>query len=77
MASLEKENIAPCDTKKPRLSLQLKKKKLKEEKKAEDVGKERFPLLPNEVIEDTKKQVVPRNTDKSTKWAFCLLCAKE
>ena len=46
MASLEKVNIAPCDTKKPRLSLQLKKKKPKEEeKKAEDVGKERFPLI--------------------------------
>ena len=73
MVSLEKENIAPCDTKKPRLSLQLKKKKPKEkEKKAEDVEKARFPLLSNEVIEDTKKQVVPKNMDKSTKWAFRL-----
>ena len=45
MASLEKVNIAPCDTKKPRLSLQLKKKKPKEEEKKADVGKERFPLI--------------------------------
>ena len=73
MESLEKENIAPCDMKKPRLSLQLKKKKPNEkEKKAEDVKKEGYPLLSNEAIEDTKKQVVLRNTDKSTKWAIRL-----
>lgn len=66
MLSVEKENSAP---KKPRLSLQLKKKP-KEEKK--DFMKERFPLLPNEVVEDTKKQVIPKNTDKSTKWAVRL-----
>ena len=45
MVSLEKVNIAPCDTNKPRLSLQLKKKKPKEEEKKADVGKERFPLI--------------------------------
>lgn len=68
MAS-EKENVAPSPTKKPRLSLSLKKKQKKED---EDVMKKRFPFLPTETIEDTKKQIIPRNTDKSTKWAFHL-----
>lgn len=73
MATSEKENVDPCATKKPRLSLQLKKKKPKEEgKDAEYVVKERFPIVPNEVVEDSKKLIIPKNTDKSTKWAVRL-----
>ena len=71
MASLEKENVAPSNVKKPKFSLQLKKKP-KEEEKVEDVSKDRFPLLPTAVVEDTKKQITLRNTYKSTKWASCL-----
>ena len=65
----EKENVAPSPTKKLWLSLSLKKEQKKED---EDVMKKRFPLLPTETIEDTKKQIIPRNTDKLTKWAFRL-----
>ena len=72
MAS-EKENMASSPTKKLRLSLPLKKELKKEQKKEdEDVMKKCFPLLPTETIEDTKKQMIPRNTEKSTKWAFRL-----
>ena len=61
MASKENE-LGPPSSKKKRLSLSL-------SKKTKD-GDGRFPLLPLEQIESAKKAVVPKNTEKSTKWAL-------
>ena len=61
MASKENE-LAPPSAKKKRLSLSLSKKHKE--------PNERFPLLPIEQIESTKKLVIPKNTQKSTKWAL-------
>ena len=56
-----KENEGPA-TKRKRLSLSLKRK-------------ERFSVLPINGIEDTKKPIVPLNTEKSTWWVVgCLKC---
>ena len=65
MASGEKENLCPPHAKRKCLSL-----KLKSHKSAE--SSERFPLLSNEQIRDTKQCVVPSNTKKSTDWALRL-----
>ena len=61
MASKENE-LGPPSSKKKRLSLSLSKKGKE--------PKERFPLLPIDQTECVKKAVVPKNTEKSTKWAL-------
>jgi hypothetical protein len=52
-SNTEKENRHPEEK---RLSLKLKDKE----------PKDRFPLLPSNEIEDAKKVIVPKNTQKST-----------
>ena len=55
-----------------KLSLSLKKK---QKDLAEGTGvstKECFPLLSPDVIEDMKKRIVQKNTEKSTNWAVHL-----
>ena len=57
----EKENLGPPKSKCGRLSLKL-------EKKA--APQERFPVLPKDQVEDTKRPIVAKNTSKSTQWAL-------
>lgn len=52
---MEKENLDQPEKKKLRLSLKK---------------KDRFPLVPAEQIEGSKKEVVPANTEKATQWAL-------
>lgn len=35
-------------------------------------SKLRLPVCSPQAIEDTKKHIVPKNTEKSTNWAVCL-----
>ena len=65
MASGEKENLCPRHAKQKRLSLKLKSRKSEE-------SSERFPLLLNEQIRETKQFSVPAKTKKSTDRALRL-----
>lgn len=61
MSSAEKENLTPPDTKKTKLSLSLKKKPKEVPGKSSN---ERFPVLPPEVIEETRKRSIPKKYRK-------------
>ena len=56
MSASGKENEGPSSPKRKRLSLKLK-------------GKERFVSVSSDEIEELKKPVVPKNTQRSTQWA--------
>ena len=58
----EKQNLGPAEEKRRRLSLKLK-------SKTKVASEECFPLLPKQSMEMAKKQVIPKNTAKSTQWA--------
>ena len=72
MSSSEKESLAPPEAKKCRLSLTLKKKQQKVAEEAGVSSKERFPVISANIIEGTKKCIVPKNTEKLTNWAVRL-----
>ena len=72
MSTAEKENQAPPEAKKPKLSLSLKKKPKEPPVNISTTSNERFPVLSLEVIEETKKWKIPKNTEKSTNWAMRL-----
>ena len=72
MSSSEKENLAPPEAKKCRLSLKLKKKQQKVAEEAGVSSTERFPVISANIIEGAKKRIVPKNTEKSTNRAVRL-----
>ena len=69
MANVEiDDSMSPPNSKRRRLSLKLKRKFPEKQINPE----ERFALLPNDHINDSKKSVIPHNTKKATEWAVRL-----
>ena len=65
VAISDKENLAP-DAKWSKLSLNLKKKR------PADGCKNRFVVVSSKEVEESKKQIVSKNTSKQTSWAVRL-----